>query len=235
MEKYKEKLYSVYASKFNTPFFGENDLSAINDKGHVWKEHFIRHISKDKSTKILEIGCGNGLFLRYLKNIGYTNYFGIDASEEQVKIAKKLGIDNIINADISDFLNDKNEEYDVVFARDVIEHFGKEEILDTLLLVCRSLKKNGKLIIQCPNAESPFFGRIRYGDFTHDTAFTKSSLLQILLFAGFGKLSFYPVGPVISSPKSLFKYYLWKLVDRIFRLYIPDGIFTMNIIAVAEK
>jgi cyclopropane fatty-acyl-phospholipid synthase-like methyltransferase len=79
----------------------------------------------------------------------------------------------------------KQKTYDVIFARDVIEHFTKDEILEVLTLIFSSLKDRGVFILQCLNAESPFMGRILYGDFTHEMTFTRNNLHQILTTTGF--------------------------------------------------
>ena len=40
--------------------------------------------------------------------------------------------------------------------------------------MCRALKPGGRWILHTANAESPFYGRVRYGDITHEQAFTQS-------------------------------------------------------------
>lgn len=45
------------------------------------------HISKD--DRILEVGCGTGLFGYWLRNQGYQNYVGVDIRPELIKIARE--------------------------------------------------------------------------------------------------------------------------------------------------
>jgi len=232
---YKDKIYSSYNTKYTVPFYGETTLATIQTQFPIWNKYYGIHLPKDKGIKILEIGCGNGGFLFYLESSGYTDHLGIDVSDEQIAATKKLGIKKAIKADLKEFLNDKESIYDVIVARDVLEHFEKDEMLDILSRIHKALKPGGRLIAQCPNAESPFFGRIRYGDFTHDVAFTKSSLLQLALCTGFSKIDCYPTGPVVRNVKSFIKACVWKIAESVFKIYIPDGIFTLNIIAVIKK
>jgi len=43
------------------------------------------------SLKVLDIGCGTGFSLEYLKSIGFKNLKGIDPSKEMIKISKSKG------------------------------------------------------------------------------------------------------------------------------------------------
>lgn len=238
---YREKLYSIYVSTHISRLYGESSIDGIKKQFPVWRRYYGRFLLQDKSASILDIGCGDGGFVYYLKNLGYENSSGIDISPEQVEIARNLGIKDVKCADILGFLRDKKDTYDVIFARDVIEHFTKEDIIELLEVVFNSLKPCGVVIIQTPNGESPFGGRYRYGDFTHEIAFTRSSLNQVLMMAGFEKVDFYPVGPVPKGIKSTVRFLFWKVIEWLLRFYMlvetgdSRGIFTQNIIAVAVK
>ena len=59
---------------------------------------------EDKKAKIIDLGCGNGGFVYWLQQIGYQNAEGIDISAEQIETGQKLGIKNIKQADIKEFL-----------------------------------------------------------------------------------------------------------------------------------
>jgi 2-polyprenyl-3-methyl-5-hydroxy-6-metoxy-1,4-benzoquinol methylase len=238
---YREKLYSTYVSSHTKPLYGEAILEGIKKQYPVWKRYFKRFLPDDKDAKILDIGCGNGGFVYYLKNLGYRNSSGIDISLEQVEAAKKLGIKDVECADAMSFLKDKKELYDLIVARDLLEHFTKDEIMDVLSLTFNSLKLGGPAVIQAPNAQNLFSGILRYGDFTHEIAFTKDSLNQILRAAGFNEVAFYPTGPVPKGIRSAIRFVLWKMIEKVFRFYMlieagsSEGIFTQNIIAVAKK
>jgi len=238
---YREKLYSTYVSTHTSHLYDAPTLKEIRKQFPVWKSYYRRFLPKDMAAKILDIGCGNGGFVYYLKSLGYENSSGIDISPEQVEVAKSLGIKGIECADIVSFLRDKKSIYDAIFARDVIEHFTKDSIIELLELIFNSLKRGGVVIIQTPNAESPFGSSYRYGDFTHEIAFTRSSLNQVLRVAGFEKVDFYPTGPVPKGIKSAIRFMLWKVIEMMLRFYMlvetgsSEGIYTQNIICVAKK
>jgi 2-polyprenyl-3-methyl-5-hydroxy-6-metoxy-1,4-benzoquinol methylase len=234
---YRDKFYSKYVSTQTSQLYGEVSLNDIKKQFIVWQNYFGRFLPKDKNIKILDFGCGNGGFVYWLQQVGYQNAEGIDISKEQVKLAEKLGIKNIYCAkDIN-----ATDKYNVLFMKDVLEHFTKDEILVLLEKVYKALKINGLLIIQAPNAENFLSGRLRYGDFTHEISFTSESMSQVLLVSGFKNIGIYGTQPVIHGIKSLTRFILWKIIELSLRMYLlietgsGKGIFTQNIIVVANK
>lgn len=238
---YRGKLYSMYVSTHTAHLYGEATLEGIKKQFPVWKSYYGRFLPKDKGTRILDIGCGNGGFAYYLGSLGYKNSFGVDKSPEQVEVAKNLGINNIEYADVISFLKEKKDTYDMVFARDVIEHFSKDRVLELLESVFNSLRIGGMIIIQTLNGEGPFANRYLYGDFTHEVAFTTNSLNQVLKGVGFGDPSYYSTGPVPKGVRSVVRFFMWKGIEALLRFYMlvetgnSRGIFTQNIIAMAIK
>ena len=239
--KYREELYSTYVSQNTSHLYGEAGVDLFVRQFPVWKKYYTRFLPPDRSARIIEIGCGNGGFLYCLKKFGYANSYGIDISPEQIQIAKKLGMMNVECADVIYYFQDKKEIYDVIIIRDVIEHFTKDEILEMLRLMFSSLKQGGIVILQAPNGESLFGSRFRYWDFTHEMSFTRKSLSHILRVTGFGRINFYPTGPVPYGVKSAGRFFLWKVIEMTIRFYMVvetgsgEGIYTQNIIAVAKK
>ena len=123
MIKYRDKLYSGYVSTHTSHLYGELTIQGIKSHFPIWDSYFKKFLPKDKLSKILDIGCGNGGFVYWLKEQGYNNACGIDVSDEQVEIARKLGIQDVEQAEILELLTNKENSYDVIFARDVLEHF----------------------------------------------------------------------------------------------------------------
>ncbi|MFH1702687.1 MAG: class I SAM-dependent methyltransferase [Nitrospirota bacterium] len=238
---YREKLYSTYVSTHTYHLYGEASIAEIERQFPVWRRYYGRFLPQYKSATILDIGCGNGGFVYFLQNSGLKNAMGVDVSKEQVEFAHKIGIESVVHADLKEFLSGQVEAYEVIFARDIIEHLTKDEILEVLETVYKALKTDGLFVVQAPNGESLFSGRLRYGDFTHEMVFTRSGLNQILKATGYRDIGFYPTGPVPKGFKSTVRYLLWKGIEVMLRFYMlvetgsSDGIFTQNIIAVAKK
>ncbi len=100
----------------------------------------LNNTEKLNKLKILDIGCGGGIFCEPLTRLG-ANVSGIDANKKAIKIAKKhaessnLKIE-YLNTDITKF-NSKNK-FDVVTCMEVLEH------VENIDLVLEHIKKNLK-------------------------------------------------------------------------------------------
>lgn len=100
---------------------------------------------------------------------------------------------------------------------DISESQVRDEVLEFLNLCKTRLNSSGSLILQTPNASSPFFGDVRYGDFTHELAFTPRLLSQLVSRAGFGDIECRETGPVPVgySIKSSIRYVVWQVIRMI--------------------
>lgn len=238
---YKEEIYKKYIT-FQTKNINFNkNIDYFKKQFVVFDNYYGKFLPKDLNIRIIDIACGTGEIVYWLNEKGYKNVEGIDISEEQVRLANLLGARNIKQFDLREYLNGKDEYYDVIFAIDIIEHFKKEEIIHVLNLIYRSLKTGGMLIIKTPNGESIFGTRYLYSDFTHEFIFTERSLKEILSFVGFKDFHFREAGPVIHGLKSLIRFILWRLIKLFLKFYlvIETGekaiILTQNIICFAKK
>jgi predicted TPR repeat methyltransferase len=90
----------------------------------------------------LDLGCGAGHLLQALRDAGYGDLRGVDISPEAVAIARSKGFD-VTQADLRDYLCGATEAFDLITAFDVIEHFGKDEVLEVLCLVRERLEPGG--------------------------------------------------------------------------------------------
>lgn len=206
--------------------FYKNYFSEKSNKGaekldeqitSTWSKATLNRIRNwlpsNNNSKILDIGCGYGLLLKTFKSAGYNHLIGIDISEEQIEVAKKLNPEiNFVCSNLISFLNNSNEKYDLITVFDVLEHLDKEEALTALELIYNKLNENGQLIIQTPNAESPWFGAVAFGDFTHEWFYTASSLEDVLKKSGFRKIEFKPSEPIILSINSFIRKIVWSTI-----------------------
>jgi methionine biosynthesis protein MetW len=96
---------------------------------------------------ILDIGCGDGSFIIKFKKQCET--FGVDISQNAIKIAKEAGI-NAYEVDVSsERLPFQDEYFDIVYMGDVIEHLTNPDF--AIKEVARVLKLNGFLVLSTPN------------------------------------------------------------------------------------
>ena len=128
--------------------------------------------------KLLEIGCGRGEFLHGFIGCGVKGY-GVDRSRAAEKYCPEAELS------ICDLENDglpfKDNFFDVIYSKSVIEHFYYPERL--VQEIYRVLKPGGLVITMCPDWE--FNYRIYFEDYTHRTPFMQSSLRDIYIIHGF--------------------------------------------------
>lgn len=152
------------------------DFSRTNEK--VWPEFlFLFNNFLLPQDKILDLGCANGRFYELFKSKS-TDYYGIDISEELVKIASsrypegKFQVADSLNLSFEDNFFDKG----YCFA--VLHHFPSKELrLQLFKEVKRVLKPGGIFIITTR----------KFHHFKDLFLLLKFTILKIL---GFSKLDF---------------------------------------------
>lgn len=238
---YRSRLYETY---LRTHFRHIRDLSpaAVERQRQTFRHYFGSLLLQDRDARILEVGCGYGLFLDYLRSEGYRNIEGVDISPEQVDAASRLGVSNVTCSDVVSFLKQRSEAYDCVVAIDFIEHFPKQEALEVLDSIYTRLKPGGRLILQTVNAGGPFTGRHRYSDFTHEFSLTATSVNQILEAVSFSDVRVYGMDPFVHGLPSLIRVMVWKVIKAFLWIYLVaetgvlrGHILTQNLIASARK
>lgn len=240
MNEFKARFYEHYHGAHVAPRKGAATLAQLQARAPIFDHHWAHLLPADREAVILDVGCGSGGMVWWLQRRGYTNAGGIDVSPEQIAVARDLGVAHVEQADLRDHLRRHPRTYDRLVLRDVLEHFERPEILEILDLCRAALRPDGGILIQVPNAEPPLGGRIRYGDITHELAFTESSLRQLLRTTGFTRIELHPAGPVLQGPKDLPRHLLWTVVERLYRLMVyaetrrRNVIVTENIIATAR-
>lgn len=242
MSKIRDRIYGQYvassgeASKINSLADFESRRSTLE---YVVDSYF----PSDKAAVVIDLGCGHGALVHFARQRGYVAVRGVDVSPQQVSLAAHLGIEGVIEGDLSTTLATLPEEsVDVIVAFDVIEHFTKSELIDFVDAVRRVLKKGGRWIIHAPNGASPFVGAIRYGDFTHEQTFTRSSLEQLMLASGFSRVQCYECAPRAHGFKSVIRVLAWKLARLAMQFAVTaetgelrGSILTRNLYAVVWK
>jgi SAM-dependent methyltransferase len=198
-------------------------------------------LPENRQVRILDMGCGNGAFVAYLRHKGYEHVEGIDISTEQIEAGSSVGISNLFKAEILPWIMGKKDQYDLIIALDVLEHFSRQEIYEILKYSKRALKKGGGMMIQTPNGEGIWYEKIFYGDITHETLLSRDSARQFILGTGFGSIQTYPIDfPVINLRSFLRKCaWNWMVAHHKFRKWIAtgegSGVFTPNLLILARK
>jgi len=237
MPDFRESLYQRYVTAFKTGNYEPlgADLSAWYECKYLPLLYGLEH-----GDAILDLGCGQGHLVQFLKRQGFSNVKGIDISAEQIEIAVSRGLDAEV-ADVFEFLPGQEAAFKAIFAVDVIEHFTKEEIISLLRLIHRSLKDSGKLILQTPNGQGLFPLQVIFGDITHMTIFTPDSLEHILKFGGFDHVRFFETGPVPKNINGAIRLILWRFIKiianalRMIECGKTQKIWTENMICCCDR
>lgn len=130
--------------------------------------------------RLLEIGYGDGDFLRYAQSRGY-RCSGVEIADDSLDALRQAGIDVRLGsvADLDD------SAFDLIAAFDVFEHMHAPDLLHTLKQCARVLRPGGRMIARFPNAGSPFGAFTQHGDITHRLALSGDSYFQLAQLAGF--------------------------------------------------
>lgn len=207
----QDELYRDYAATLGAGHAFDFEAA---ERGIPVLRHYLRDwLPSDSGARIADLGCGGGRALFGLTRLGYTNCSGVDLSESQLRVARTV-CSRVELGDAIAYLRSSEETFDLLLSFDVIEHLSKENALELLRLCFERLAPGGRLILQTPNASSPFFGDVRYGDFTHEIAFTPRLLATLMTRAGFRDVECREQGPVPFgySAKSTLRAALWRVL-----------------------
>jgi 2-polyprenyl-3-methyl-5-hydroxy-6-metoxy-1,4-benzoquinol methylase len=206
----RELLYARYVSSFKDEHGGAgHDLPSSR---RAWLKRrvlpLLGHLPR--TTRICELGCGDGGFLGFLRESGFDDVHGVDWSAEQVALAQARGLD-VSAGDLFDVLVAAHEAFDLVVAIDVIEHLSHEQLLRFGPLLMQAIRSGGMLLVQTPNGEGLFAGHVIHGDLTHSTIFNESSIKQYLRAFGFEDIQVAETGPVPYGLRGMARCFLWNI------------------------
>lgn len=160
-----------------------------------WMPRYFARELKDEmfnGMRVLEVGFGNGEFLRWCKSVGI-QAVGIEIISELVDKAIEAGLNahllNLTSTGVEDSAL-TGHAFDLIVAFDVFEHLTPEEISRFLIVSKRLLSDNGRILLRFPNGESPFSLPLQNGDVTHRIYLTETKLQQICVSSGFRVLKF---------------------------------------------
>jgi 2-polyprenyl-3-methyl-5-hydroxy-6-metoxy-1,4-benzoquinol methylase len=95
---------------------------------------FFKYFPSDIKGKLLDVGCGDGRFIRYAKEYGY-EVWGIDFDKKSVENVKRnFGINTVFAMSLEEFYKyakEKGLQFDVITFFEVLEHQDKPKELRT--------------------------------------------------------------------------------------------------------
>ena len=118
-----EKLYVNYVT---------NQLSQVHKDDYplmarYFRKNYMRFLTH-ADERILDVGCGMGHFLYFLKNSGFADVTAIDLSQECIEHCRRMELlpaQKLHRVEMDIFLGEKRECFDVIVLNDVMEHLPK--------------------------------------------------------------------------------------------------------------
>jgi 2-polyprenyl-3-methyl-5-hydroxy-6-metoxy-1,4-benzoquinol methylase len=154
MKRWYESLFENYARKYDKEPFVQGTAGECD---------FIEEeIARDKSLKIIDIGCGTGRHAIELTKRGY-NVTGVDLSENQIKRAREKAQEAGVTIDFQ-IQDARNLSFDGEFDLAIMLCEGGFSLMETdemnfeiLKNATKALKSKGKLIFTTLNGLFPLF------------------------------------------------------------------------------
>ena len=197
---------------------------------------YVRDLKPE--SKVLDLGCGTGFLLHWLTKFENIKLFGVDASISQAEVAAKaLPRVEIKCQDGLEYLQNHQNEFDVIFSTDLLEHLGNNEVcLKWMHAVHASLKPNGTFVCRTPNGANLLGYYTLNHDLTHQRSFSKLSMLQLFEASGFSDCDIKPTKS--RTPLGKIRQILEKNLHRFFYLVCGAKMnmpVSRHIIGVARK
>jgi len=149
------------------------------------------------ADKVLELGCGTGLFTRKVHAATGASIIATDLSEELLQEARKkfpegdFRVADAMNLDFPD------NSFDVVFGSSIIHHLDMDKSLQEIF---RVLNKGGRMVFAEPNMINPQiliqknvpFIKRWLGDSPDESAIVRWSFTNKMKQRGFSNVSIFP-------------------------------------------
>jgi len=191
---------------------GIRDISLLGDYHKLFFQHFTT-----QNLRLLDVGCGDCLFLYYAKNLGF-EVWGLDLDRKSVAICReKRKLDYVYTYSLNEFVENiaskQNIKFDIITFFEVLEH--QDNPIKFLNLIKRILKPNGWIAGSVPNRNSWLQRKLYQQVFKdidhpphHFLRFSKRSLYFLLKELGFSNITIKETNKSIKDINYTFTYIL---------------------------
>ena len=174
-------------------------------------------VSLPSREKLLDVGCGEGVFVNYARKRGFEAY-GIDFSQESIQAGMQLySLDSIFNCTLQE-VQDKTliSQFDVITLFEVIEHLDNPG--NFLFEVTKLLKNDGHIIISVPYRDK--WPITEFNDYPphHLTRWTEKSLRTFFISNNFDIVQV-QIGSRFRSYRMFLSYLFRIVLYRILGMY----------------
>ena len=217
----------------------EDSFGKTSKLEETYFNNIVKLLKLKRSSKILEIGFGNGSFLGYAVSQKF-NYDGIESNENLVDLA----IDNNFSAYTSLDKIDTENKYDLIILFDVIEHINADAVEDFFKEMNVHLEETGSIFLRFPNGSSPLGLGNQHGDVTHCNIVTLPKLhywcynsdLKVIFYRGDIRPFIFRHN-ILKMPSRLIRLFFHVLTEKFIRAISSQskGILSSNLEVVIKK
>lgn len=236
-------LYEDYNATSVSGRAGYDRTEDIKSKERVFNAHILPRIEAGGFKDAVDVGCGYGAYVSFMTGKGLVAR-GVDLSREQIEVGRaQFGLESIHTGDGMQFLKGlPTASVDLVLMLDILEHLPLEVCIDMLGEVRRVLRTGGEAIVMCPNIHAPFQPTFS-GDVTHVRAFSRASLRQLAMMAGFFEVTVCAQKMTPCTVMSSLRIFVWHIFFNPLLNVLAvamhgtncGGIFSPNLVAVMKK
>lgn len=169
--EYAHNLFNNYALYYDQHMQGTLNYSIPQ---HIARE--IHKLKLPQNAQTLDLGCGTGLTGIVLREVS-KHLTGVDIAAKMLAQAKEKHIyDDLIEAEINQFLQKNKQHYDIIIAADVLPYFGA---LDALFQdIQQHLHEQGYFIFTTEiSSQNPWFLQTS-ARFSHNPEYIKQLATQ---------------------------------------------------------
>jgi len=150
---------------------------------------------------VLDIGCGQGVFLRLLKEKGISGY-GVDMDLDMVRSCQATGLKAVQAEALAHLRLLGEDSLGGIFCAHLIEHLPKARLVPFLELCHSRLQPEAPIILITPNgAGLTIFHYTFYKDLTHNQPLHPEAVKFLLENAGFRQIDIQFLSPMPEESK----------------------------------
>lgn len=199
---HEKKIYAYQSTEIKSKV---DEISKVFKSNLKWYECFFKEfLLENIKSSILDIPCGHGNILYFLKSKGFENVKGYDIDPGRVEMANQLGLNAEIGDGISIIKNKRN--IDIIFSLDFLEHLDKDIVIKYLEDCNNALRNGGMLIVRMPISDNILGAYDFFNDFTHKWTAHSHVIESLFKIAGFQKVIIKDERPLLYKPTNYIRF-----------------------------
>lgn len=173
--EYVTRLFDEYAASFDDHLAGLGYRAPV-----IVAEHLERALDGRRASVAADLGCGTGV-LGPLVRDHMDRLIGVDLSEGMLERAIARGYDELVRADLVEFLSTSPDSFDALLSADTLNYLGD---LEPVFVAARAALRAGVFVFTLEHDTDPNvaagsdagYRLCRSGRFAHDESYVVATL-----------------------------------------------------------